>query len=148
VIISCTRCLRRAHGFWLCAHPAGNQKGKRDLDRLNKEICSWGRTVKELKTDPHKLRKSPVTSLAAKPAEVIIKIPRSQQLPQEFFREALTRRFFHVVRAAKAQHRQENHNQPRRGLQRAALPFWQDRKSSINNSCAPVDQQRCFSEFG
>jgi len=38
--------------------------------------------VRELKTDPHKIEKIARDELGlAKPGEVIIKIPRSQQLP-------------------------------------------------------------------
>src|SRR5258708_35568710 len=41
------------------------------------------------------------------------------------------------------QHRQKNRDQPCRGLQRAALPFWQDRKSSVDKFYMhPIHQQR------
>lgn len=60
------------------------KKVNADLDRLNKENLQLGQEVKELKTDPHKIEKIARDELGlAKPGEVIIKIPRSQQLPQD-----------------------------------------------------------------
>ena len=56
-----------------------------DLDQLNKENLQLEQEVRELKTDPHKIEKIARDELGlAKPGEVIIKIPRSQQLPQDF----------------------------------------------------------------
>ena len=53
------------------------------LDQLNKENLQLEQEVRELKTDPHKIEKIARDELGlAKPGEVIIKIPRSQQLPQ------------------------------------------------------------------
>src|SRR5258706_3684829 len=41
------------------------------------------------------------------------------------------------------QHRQENRNQSHSGFQRAALPLWQNRKSSVNKfDVHPIHQQR------
>ncbi len=55
-----------------------------ELDQLNKENLQLAQEVKELKTDPHKIEKIARDELGlAKPGEVIIKIPRSQQLPQD-----------------------------------------------------------------
>ena len=54
-----------------------------DLDQLNKENMQLEQEVRELKTDPHKIEKIARDELGlAKPGEVIIKIPLSQQLPQ------------------------------------------------------------------
>ncbi|HKV61651.1 MAG TPA: septum formation initiator family protein [Candidatus Acidoferrum sp.] len=59
------------------------KKVNKDLDQLNKENAELEREVKELKTDPHKIEKIARDELGlARPGEVIIKIPRSQQLPQ------------------------------------------------------------------
>ncbi len=53
-------------------------------DQLNKENLQLEQEVRELKTDPHKIEKIARDELGlAKPGEVIIKIPRSQQLPQD-----------------------------------------------------------------
>ena len=55
-----------------------------DLDQLNKENLQLEQEVRELKTDPHKIEKIARDELGlAKPGEVIIKIPQSQQLPQD-----------------------------------------------------------------
>jgi cell division protein FtsB len=60
------------------------KKVNADLDQLNKENLQLEQEVKELKTDPHKIEKIARDELGlAKPGEVIIKIPRSQQLPQD-----------------------------------------------------------------
>jgi len=53
------------------------------LDQLNNENLQLEQEVRELKTDPHKIEKIARDELGlAKPGEVIIKIPLSQQLPQ------------------------------------------------------------------
>ena len=73
------------HGY-LAMHRTQQEikKVNADLDRLNKENLQLGQEVKELKTDPHKIEKIARDELGlAKPGEVIIKIPRSQQLPQD-----------------------------------------------------------------
>jgi cell division protein FtsB len=54
------------------------------LDQLNKENQQLEQEVRELKTDPRKIEKIARDELGlARPGEVIIKIPRSQQLPQD-----------------------------------------------------------------
>lgn len=53
------------------------------LDQLNKENLQLEQEVKDLKTDPRKIERIARDELGlAKPGEVIIKIPQSQQLPQ------------------------------------------------------------------
>jgi cell division protein FtsL len=60
------------------------EKVTKGLDQLNKENLQLEQEVKELKTDPHKIEKIARDELGlAKPGEVIIKIPKSQQLPQD-----------------------------------------------------------------
>jgi cell division protein FtsB len=60
------------------------KKVTKDLDQLNKENSELEQEVRELKTDPHKIEKIARDELGlARPGEVIIKIPRSQQLPQD-----------------------------------------------------------------
>lgn len=59
------------------------QKVTKDLDQLDKENSELEQEVRELKTDPRKIEKIARDELGlARPGEVIIKIPRSQQLPQ------------------------------------------------------------------
>ena len=59
------------------------KKVEAGLDQLNKENMQLEQEVRELKTDPHKIEKIARDELGlAKPGEVIIKIPLSQQLPQ------------------------------------------------------------------
>ena len=54
------------------------------VDQLNKENLQLEEEVKELKTDPHKIEKIARDELGlARPGEVIIEIPRAQQLPQD-----------------------------------------------------------------
>jgi cell division protein FtsB len=60
------------------------KKVNADLDQLNKENLQLEQEVRELKTDPHKIEKIARDELGlARPGEVIIKIPRSQQLPPD-----------------------------------------------------------------
>jgi cell division protein FtsB len=60
------------------------QKVNSDLRQLNKENLQLEQEVRDLKTDPHKIEKIARDELGlARPGEVIIKIPRSQQLPQD-----------------------------------------------------------------
>jgi cell division protein FtsL len=55
-----------------------------DLNQLSKENQQLEQEVRELKTDPRKIEKIARDELGlARPGEVIIKIPRSQQLPQD-----------------------------------------------------------------
>lgn len=59
------------------------RKVQAGLDQLNKENFQLQQEVRELKTDPHKIEKIARDELGlARPGEVIIKIPQSQQLPQ------------------------------------------------------------------
>ena len=54
-----------------------------DINRLNKENSELSDEVKSLKTDPHKIESIARDELGlARPNEVIIKIPRSQQPPK------------------------------------------------------------------
>ncbi len=58
-------------------------KAKAGIQQLNKENLLLEDEVKELKSDPHKIEKIARDELGlARPGEVIIKIPQSQQLPQ------------------------------------------------------------------
>ena len=60
------------------------QKVKTDLNQLNLENAQLEQEVKELKSDPHKIEKIARDELGlARPGEVIIKIPQSQQLAQD-----------------------------------------------------------------
>jgi len=59
-------------------------KVKSDIDRLNKENVQLEEEVIELKSDPHKIEKIARDELGlARPGEVIIKIPQSQQFPRD-----------------------------------------------------------------
>jgi cell division protein FtsB len=60
------------------------EKVRKDIDRLNSENAELGQQVKALKTDPHLIEKIAREELQhAKPGEVIIRIPQSQQPPAE-----------------------------------------------------------------
>jgi cell division protein FtsL len=60
------------------------RKVNSDIEQLNKENVRLEEEVKELKSDPRKIEKIARDELGlAKPGEVIIKIPQSQQLPQD-----------------------------------------------------------------
>ncbi len=74
-----------AHGFLAMRRTQREiKKVTADLDQLNKENMQLEQEVRELKTDPHKIEKIARDELGlARPGEVIIKIPRSQQLPQD-----------------------------------------------------------------
>jgi cell division protein FtsB len=73
-----------AHGYLAMRRTQQEiKKVTRNLDQLNKENSELEQEVRELKTDPHKIEKIARDELGlARPGEVIIKIPRSQQLPQ------------------------------------------------------------------
>ena len=73
------------HGYLAMRHTQSEiKKVQADLDRLNEENVQLEQEVKELKTDPHKIEKIARDELGlARPGEVIIKIPQSQQLPQD-----------------------------------------------------------------
>jgi cell division protein FtsB len=74
-----------AHGYLVMRRTQQEiKKVNADLDQLNKENLELEQEVRELKTDPHKIEKIARDELGlARPGEVIIKIPRSQQLPQD-----------------------------------------------------------------
>ena len=60
------------------------KKVKADTEELNKENVQLEEEVKDLKSNPRKIEKIARDELGlAKPGEVIIKIPQSQQLPQD-----------------------------------------------------------------
>ena len=60
------------------------KKVKADIEQLNKENVQLEDEVKDLKSDPRKIEKIARDELGlAKPGEVIIKIPQSQQLPAD-----------------------------------------------------------------
>ncbi|HEX4546309.1 MAG TPA: septum formation initiator family protein [Candidatus Acidoferrum sp.] len=74
-----------AHGY-LAMRRTQNEikKVNANLEQLNKENAQLEQEVRELKTDPHKIEKIARDELGlARPGEVIIKIPQSQQLPQD-----------------------------------------------------------------
>ena len=74
-----------AHGFIAMRRTQGEiEKVRRDIDRLNKENVELGEQVKALKTDPKLIEKIAREDLQrARPGEVIIRIPPSQQPGQE-----------------------------------------------------------------
>jgi cell division protein FtsB len=74
-----------AHGFIAMRRTQNEIKQvKKDIDRLNAENVQLSEQVKALKTDPHLIEKIAREELQhAKPGEVIIRIPQSQQPPQE-----------------------------------------------------------------
>ncbi len=74
-----------AHGFIAMRRTQNEiEKVKKDIDRLNSENVELGRQVKALKTDPHLIEKIAREELQqAKPGEVIIRIPPSQQPSQD-----------------------------------------------------------------
>jgi cell division protein FtsB len=60
------------------------KKVNANIEKLNKENAQLQEEVHELKTDPHKIEKIARDELGlAKPGEIIIKIPQSQQLPDD-----------------------------------------------------------------
>ena len=59
-------------------------KVKADIEQLNKENVRLEDEVKDLKSDPRKIEKIARDELGlAKPGELIIKMPQSQQLPAD-----------------------------------------------------------------
>jgi cell division protein FtsB len=59
------------------------ERVQKDISRLAKENAELSDEVKSLKTDPHKIESIARDELGlAKPGEVIIKIPPSQQQPK------------------------------------------------------------------
>jgi cell division protein FtsB len=69
------------HGFMAMRRTQNEiQKVQKDLDRLNKENVELGDQVRALKTDPRLIEKIAREDLQrAKPGEIIIRIPQSQQ---------------------------------------------------------------------
>ena len=60
------------------------KKVKADIEQLSKQNVQLADEVKDLKSDPRKIEKIARDELGlAKPGEVIIKIPQSQQLPAD-----------------------------------------------------------------
>src|SRR5947207_11146468 len=74
-----------AHGFIAMRRTQSEiDKVKKDLDRLNKENAELGDQVKALKTDPRLIEKIAREDLQrARPGEIIIRIPQSQQPSRE-----------------------------------------------------------------
>jgi cell division protein FtsL len=74
-----------AHGYLAMRRTRQEiKKVNADIKRLNKENVQLQEEVKELKSDPRKIEKIARDELGlAKPGEVIIKIPQSQQLPPD-----------------------------------------------------------------
>ena len=70
-----------AHGFIAMRRTQTEiERVKKDIDRLNSENRELGQQVKALKSDPHLIEKIAREELQhAKPGEVIIRIPQSQQ---------------------------------------------------------------------
>jgi cell division protein FtsL len=59
------------------------ERVQKDINRLAKENAELSAEVKSLKTDPHKIESIARDELGlAKPGDVIIKIPQSQQQPK------------------------------------------------------------------
>jgi cell division protein FtsB len=73
-----------AHGYLAMRRTQQEiNKAKAGIEQLNKENLQLEEEVKELKSDSHKIEKIARDELGlARPGEVIIKIPQSQQLPQ------------------------------------------------------------------
>ena len=69
------------HGFIAMRRTQNEiEKVRKDLDRLNKENLELGDQVRALKTDPRLIEKIAREDLQrAKPGEIIIRIPPSQQ---------------------------------------------------------------------
>jgi cell division protein FtsL len=74
-----------AHGFIAMRRTQNEiEKVKKEIDRLNSENIQLGQQVKALKTDPHLIEKIAREELQhAKPGEIIIRIPPSQQPSQD-----------------------------------------------------------------
>jgi cell division protein FtsL len=59
------------------------ERVQKDINRLAKENAELSDEVKSLKTDPHKIESIARDELGlAKPGDVIIKVPQSQQQPK------------------------------------------------------------------
>jgi cell division protein FtsL len=73
------------HGFLAMRRTQSEiRKVEAALDQLNKENLDLEQEVKELKTDPYKIEGIARNEMGlARPGEVIIKIPQSQQLQRD-----------------------------------------------------------------
>ena len=73
-----------AHGFLAMRRTKFEiERVQKDINRLAKENAELSDEVKSLKTDPHKIESIARDELGlAKPGDVIIKIPQSQQQPK------------------------------------------------------------------
>jgi cell division protein FtsB len=73
------------HGFIAMRRTQSEiERVQKDLDRLNKENIELGDQVRALKTDPRLIEKIAREDLQrAKPGEIIIRIPPSQQPAQD-----------------------------------------------------------------
>ncbi|HXM96084.1 MAG TPA: septum formation initiator family protein [Candidatus Dormibacteraeota bacterium] len=81
VVVLCVHDIFGPHGF-LAMRRTQNEikKVKADIEQLNKENADLAQVVKDLKTDPYAIEKIAREDLIlAKPGEIIIKIPQSQQ---------------------------------------------------------------------
>ena len=74
-----------AHGYLAMRRTQQEiKKVNADIKRLDKDNVQLQEEVKELRSDPRKIEKIARDELGlARPGEVIIKIPQSQQLPQD-----------------------------------------------------------------
>src|SRR5437867_7579976 len=70
-----------------------------DLDQLNKENLQLEQEVRELKTDPRKIEKIARDELGLQARRGHHQDPAGAAVAAGFFCKALTRHFFHVVRA-------------------------------------------------
>lgn len=70
-----------AHGYLAMRHTKLEiERVQADIDRLHRENVELSDEVKALKTDPHKIESIARDELGlAKPGDVIIKLPQSQQ---------------------------------------------------------------------
>ena len=81
VLVLVVRDIFGAHGF-IAMRRTQNEinRVRKDIDRLSSENAELGEQVKALKSDPHLIEKIAREELQhAKPGEVIIRIPQSQQ---------------------------------------------------------------------
>lgn len=74
-----------AHGFIAMKKTQNEiERVRKEIDRLNSENIQLGQQVRALKSDPHLIEKIAREELQhAKPGEIIIRIPQSQQPSQE-----------------------------------------------------------------
>jgi cell division protein FtsB len=74
-----------AHGFIAMRRTQNDmERVRKDIDRLNDENKLLSDEVRSLKSDPHAIERIAREELQrAKPGEVIIRIPQSQQPPQD-----------------------------------------------------------------